>query len=131
MEFVFSFVPYEFYKKISKSALLIIILLLIFTFLFAPKIKGAARWVNLGFIRFQPSELAKLFLIIHLSTLIERKGENIKNFKYGFIYFLFWIFLIAALVIIQPNVSNSMIILLVSFIMLLLEEQGLNIFLLL
>jgi cell division protein FtsW len=70
-------------------------------------LKGAGRWVNLGFASFQPAEAAKLILIMHLAVLIERKGELIKEYKSGFLYMFIWVILISGLIIIQPNLSNG------------------------
>lgn len=115
---VFAVVPYQYYSKYSKQALIAVIFLLVMTVLFAAKYKGAARWINLGIIRFQPSELAKLVLFMHLAGMIERKGKLIQDFQNGFKYTLIWIFVVAGLVLIQPNLSTAMIILFTSFTLL-------------
>lgn len=111
-------VPYEYYKKYSKWLLLGTILLLIATPIFGTEINGAKRWISLGLFPFQPAEIAKLFLIMHLSYLIVSKGEKITDFHEGFRYPLFWIFCVSGLIIIQPNVSTSVIIVLISFALL-------------
>jgi len=118
MLFFFSFVPYKYYKKYSKYALVGVIILLVATLLFSVKVKGAARWIDLGFIKFQPSELAKLALLIHLAVLLEKKGDLIKDFKKGYIYSLVWIFATAFLVMIQPKIGTAMIILITGFTLL-------------
>lgn len=112
---VFANVPYDIYRKYSKPLLLGIIIVLLLTYLLAPKVKGAARWIDLGFIQFQPSEAAKLILIMHLAMMIEKFGDKIANFKEGFVFALIWISLISVLVFIQPNVSTSLIIILTGF----------------
>lgn len=113
-----SLVPYEFYKKYSKEIILATLVLLAITFFTAPKVKGAARWIDLGFMKFQPSEFAKLILIIHLAKLIEKKGDLLQNFNEGYRYIVVWIFAVAGLVLIQPNVSTSLIIVMIGFTML-------------
>src|ERR1035438_6517080 len=45
---LFSAIPYELYKKYSKQAIIAIAFLLLATLIFAPNIKGAGRWINLG-----------------------------------------------------------------------------------
>jgi cell division protein FtsW len=115
---IVSMIPYEYYKLYSKHLLVGVILILLITFLFSPKIKGAARWIDLGVLQFQPSELAKLILIIHLANMMERKGKLISDFGNGFRYALVWIFIVSFLVLIQPNVSTSAILVLTSFILL-------------
>ncbi|MBI1937101.1 MAG: cell division protein FtsW [Ignavibacteriales bacterium] len=112
---VFAHVPYDLYRQHSKKLLFGIIGVLILTLMFAPKVKGAARWIDLGFMQFQPSEAAKLILIMHIAVMIERQGELLHDFKNGFIYTLIWIGIISGLVILQPNVSTSLIIAITGF----------------
>lgn len=112
--------PHERYKKFSKTILIISIILLLYTVFASSEIKGASRWINLGFFSFQPSELAKLALILHLASLIERKKEaNVfESFKLGFSAPFLWIALTSAIILAQPNVSNAMIALFVGIIIL-------------
>ena len=110
-----SYVPYDIYRKYSKNLLYIIIAFLVATLLFAPKVKGATRWIDLGFFQFQSSEAAKVILIMHLAYLIERKGDLIRDFKKGFVYSLVWIGVISVLILVQPNLSTSLIIVITSF----------------
>jgi cell division protein FtsW len=66
---LFAMIPYELYKEFSKPVLLTAVGLLVLTFIIAPDIKGAGRWINLGFMTFQPADFARLALIIHLAAL--------------------------------------------------------------
>ena len=115
---LFSIIPYQYYNKYSKQALLTVILILVLTVLLAPKYKGAARWIDLGIIQFQPSELVKLVLFMHIAGMIERKGKLLEDFKNGFKYPLIWIVSVAGLVVIQPNLSTAVIIVFTSFTLL-------------
>ncbi len=115
---VFSALPYEIYKEYSKPAIIVIAIVLLLTLFFAQNIKGAGRWINIGFFSFQPADVAKLILIIHLAALIEDKGEAIRDYKEGFLYLLFWVVIISVLILIQPNVSNGILLVLISFVML-------------
>lgn len=114
----FAVLPYKYYRNVSKYLLVGIIVLLFYTLLFAPAVKGASRWLNFGFISFQPSELAKIFLLIHLAVLIERKGDDIKDFNSGLRYMLLWIGAVASLIFFQPNVSTTIILVFTSFVLL-------------
>ena len=114
----FSFIPYEWYKKISKPAIVGIVFILIITLLIAPQVKGAGRWLNLGFITIQPADIAKLLLIIHLAYLLEKKREDILDFKNGFMFLFIWVMIIAGLIFIQPNVSTAIMIVVISLTML-------------
>ncbi|MFA4923427.1 MAG: putative peptidoglycan glycosyltransferase FtsW [Ignavibacteriaceae bacterium] len=115
---IVAFVPYDYYKKYSKLILFAVVGMLILTLLVSTKIKGAHRWLDLGFVSFQPADIAKIALFIHLAALLEEKGESIKMFKEGFRYALIWIFVITGLIFIQPNVSGGLILLFISFLIL-------------
>ena len=115
---IFSFIPYEWYKKISKPVILVTVLLLIITLIFAPQVKGAGRWLNLGFITIQPADIAKLVLIVHLAYLLEKKRDDILDFRNGFMYLFIWVIIIAGLIFIQPNVSTAVLIVVISLTML-------------
>ncbi len=115
---LFSFVPYEIYKEFSKPAMFGVVFLLVLTLFIAPDINGAGRWIHLGFLSFQPADLAKLILIIHLAVLIEDKNEMLGKFKEGFFYLFFWVIIVAGLVIIQPNVSNGILLVVLSLALL-------------
>lgn len=115
---IFCIIPYETYKSLSKIALIAITVVLIYTLLFAPQVKGAGRWLNLGFITIQPADIARLLLIIHLANLISLKQDDIKDFKNGFMYLLIWVLIIAGLIFLQPNVSNAVLVVVVSLTML-------------
>ena len=93
----FCAIPYEIYKEFSKPAIILVTILLVMTLFFAQNIKGAGRWINLGLFSFQPADIAKLVLIIHLAAMIEDKGETI---------------------LIQPNVSNGILLVFISFVLL-------------
>jgi cell division protein FtsW len=115
---LFCAIPYEIYKDFSKPAIIIMTIVLILTLFFAHNIKGAGRWINLGFISFQPADVAKLVLIVHLAAMIEDKGDSLKIYKEGFLYLMIWVLIIAGLILIQPNVSNAILLVFIAFIML-------------
>ena len=55
---------------------------------------GARRWFKLGVFHFQPSELAKLGMIIYTADFLSRKQQNIKSFIKGFLPFLMFILIL-------------------------------------
>ncbi|MHB9040394.1 MAG: FtsW/RodA/SpoVE family cell cycle protein [Melioribacteraceae bacterium] len=110
-----AYIPYDKYRAHTKKLLFLIITVLVLTFLFAPKVKGASRWIDLGFFQFQPSEAAKVILIMHLAYMLEKMGDDLFDFKKGFVFPLISIGIVSGLVLIQPNVSTSLIIAITSF----------------
>lgn len=110
-----AYIPYDKYRNYSKKLLFLIIAALVLTFIIGAKVKGAQRWIDFGFFQFQPSEAAKVILIMHIALMIERMGDDLHDFKKGFIFPLIWVGIISGLVLIQPNVSTSLIIAITSF----------------
>ncbi|MFC2129980.1 FtsW/RodA/SpoVE family cell cycle protein [Bacteroidota bacterium] len=110
-------IDYHQWLKISKPLIIISIILLITVLIVGIKSKGASRWLDLGVLRFQPSEFAKFALVLHLAALLARKQEVIKDFKKGMLPLLIWTGSIALLIIFQPNLSTTLVILLISMIM--------------
>lgn len=81
-------VPYNIYCK-SCYWILGVTLLLLLLVSFSPlgaTIAGAHRWLRLGPLSFQPSEFAKLAVIIFLAYSLEKKAEKIKTFTLGFLF---------------------------------------------
>ncbi|MFA7228688.1 MAG: putative peptidoglycan glycosyltransferase FtsW, partial [Melioribacteraceae bacterium] len=113
-----AYIPYDKYRVHSKKLLYLVIILLAVTFIFGARVKGAQRWIDLGFFQFQPSEAAKVILIMHIAVMLERMGDKLSDFKNGFVFPLIWIGIVSGLVIIQPNVSTSIIIVITSFALL-------------
>ena len=111
---LFCFVPYELYKGFSKWALIAAAAVLVITLIFAPNIKGAARSLDLGIVSLQPAHIAHLLLIIHLAVLLEDKTNLIDNFRHGFMYLFIWVILISGLIMIQPNISNGILLIMIS-----------------
>ncbi|MEJ2615892.1 MAG: putative peptidoglycan glycosyltransferase FtsW [Ignavibacteriaceae bacterium] len=115
---IFSFIPYDIYKDYSKAAIFLTAGLLIVTLFAAHDYKGAGRWLNLGFTSFQPADVAKLVLIVHLSVLLEDKGDKLKNYKHGFLYLFIWVIIVSGLILIQPNISTGIILVVISLTLL-------------
>jgi cell division protein FtsW len=114
---LFAFIPYDIYKSLSKPAIILTTILLIATLLFAPDIKGAGRWLNLGLFTLQPADIAKLVLIIHLSVLLEDKANVIDNYRHGFLYLFIWIMIISGLIMLQPSISNGIMLIVITLIL--------------
>lgn len=112
-----SVIPYEFYKYLSRYLIIGILITLIITFFFAVEKKGAGRWLSVFGFEFQPTDAAKLFLIIHLAYLMDKKDEYLTEFSRGYLPLLVWTLAIAGLIFAQPNVSNAVLIVITSLIL--------------
>ncbi|HZJ18351.1 MAG TPA: putative lipid II flippase FtsW [Patescibacteria group bacterium] len=115
------------YKKFYNLALPILVISLVFLLLvFIPglgvSLLGARRWVNFGFILFQPSEFIKLALAIYLSAWFSNKE---KGRLWSFLLLLGFIF---SLIMLQPDMGTAVIILAEAFIIFFLSGGKISYF---
>ncbi|MFI5210286.1 MAG: FtsW/RodA/SpoVE family cell cycle protein [Gemmatimonadales bacterium] len=82
----------------------------------APMINGARRWIQYGFVSFQPSEVARLVVVIWCAALAAKKGEQLRQFKKGVLPFLVVLGLIFLLVLLEPNLSMATLIVLLGML---------------
>ena len=105
----FSSLNYNNLVKVSKILFVLFLFFLILVPFFGTEVKGSKRWLDLFFIpRFQPIELLKPFLIIFIANILS--NENNKNIYYK--YFLSFLIIIPVilLLIIQPDIGQSLLI---------------------
>jgi cell division protein FtsW len=70
---------------------------------------GAKRWIDLGFFSFQPSEFARLALVIYLAYSLHRKQELIREFSVGFLPHMMILGIFTLFLIIQPDFGSVVI----------------------
>jgi len=87
---------------------------------------GAQRWLNLGPLSFQPSEMVKLCLVVFVSCALSRRLKMIQNFWVGVLPFLLLTGLAAGLVLLQPDLGTAMTIAGTVFVMLFVAGMKLN-----
>lgn len=118
--FFFAKIDYRNYFNWSKYMIWGSIAFLAAIFLFGvSEIKGASRWLDLGPVSFQPSDIAKFTLIIYISTLLVRKREYIYMLYRSYLPILFYVIIVTALVALQPNFSTASLIFITSILILL------------
>lgn len=78
---------------------------------------GARRWLRLGFLGFQPTEFAGLFLIIYLADILERKQVSIRDFFDGFLPPLIIVGITTLLILAQPDLGSGVTIMIISLVM--------------
>jgi len=115
--FIFMNIDYHKIKKITFPLMVAIIHLLMIVFAFEP-VNGAQRWIKLGPLSFQPSEIAKYVVVFFLARSLSTIGDKIKNFFGGIVKYIVIAGFYAGLVLIQKNLSIASLIMIVSFIML-------------
>ncbi len=112
---LFARLDYHWLERWSKPLLVLAIGMLIYVLFEGTEIKGATRWINLGIISFQPSEVAKFALVMHLSVMLTDKRNYLDDFKFAVMPMLIWILTVVALVALQPNMSTALVISAIGF----------------
>jgi cell division protein FtsW len=84
-------VNYHTLAKFSRIGMIISLLLLVAVLVFGTEQFGAKRWLNVGGFSFQPSTVATVALLLHVSVLLSEKQDYVKDFKKSFIPIMVWI----------------------------------------
>jgi cell division protein FtsW len=119
--FITANINYLHWRKFAIPILIISIFLLLLLYIpgLARYIRGARRWLSLGPVSLQPSEVAKFALILYTADCLTRKTtEDIETFVRGILPVFIITILIFLLIFAQPDFSTSIVIIACSFIML-------------
>ena len=111
---VVAFIPYDWYRRGAVPAMLLTVLLLVLVLVFGEEKFGAQRelW---GFL---PSEVAKLGTVVYVAAWLASKREQVRDVTYGLIPFAVLIGVIAGLIVLQPDVSVAILIVVTAVAML-------------
>jgi cell division protein FtsW len=101
-------VNYKLWKKAAVPFFItaIIALVLVLMSSHGLELKGARRWIMLGPVSFQPTEMVKLAVVVYLASLLAKKGKSIKNFSESFIPFAVAMGIVGGLILLQPDVGS-------------------------
>ncbi len=113
------------------TLILLLIPLLPFTLAIAPPVNGARRWLDLGLVNFQPSELARLVVVIWCAMLASKKGLQVREFKKGVLPFILVLGLVSVLILLEPNLSMATLVALLGGLVLFTSGAKIGHFLLL
>ena len=78
-------IDYRILRRFSPHLMGLAVVLLILVLFISDEINGARRWIDLGPIHMQPSEVAKIALAVFLAATLAQRGEQIRRFKTGFL----------------------------------------------
>lgn len=117
--YIFSRIDYRVWKRFVAPIFLVALGLLVLVFVpgFGTSVYGASRWVEIGPISFQPSEVMKLSIILYLSAWLSQKTQKKKADLFeGFFPFLAILSVVSFLIIQQPDTGTLGLIFLISLL---------------
>jgi cell division protein FtsW len=107
---IVSKIDYHIIAKFSRLAMVLSWMLLIGVMIFGAEVFGAKRSINISGFSLQPSFLAAVSLLIHISVLLSKKQDYIKDFKKSFVPILFWVVITCGLIGIEDLSSAALLI---------------------
>ena len=113
-------IPFKLYRPLTYPLLIVTVVLLIAIHVtnFGHEAGGATRWLRLGGLSFQPSELARFALVINLAYSMSRKKEQLGDFYVGFLPHMIVLGILAVLIMIQPDFGSVVILGTITYAML-------------
>lgn len=112
--------PVGFYKRFSMPVLIVAVILLMLVPIIGTNANGAKRWIGLGAFTIQPSEVAKIGIILAFASMICACRGRMKSFRYGILPFAAILAAIVGLLVLEPHFSASIIIVAIGGVMLFL-----------
>lgn len=109
-------IDYRHYRKWAVPMMMVTVIALLLVFIpgIGPKLLGANRWINIGPILVQPSEFAKLTFLLYLAAWFERRDHALGDVRRGLLPFLITMGVVAGLVMLQPDLGTTLVIVLMS-----------------
>lgn len=128
--FIVSKFPYQNYKKLSN--IIFFICLGMLTLVLIPGIgtvrNGSRSWFGIGGLGVQPSEFTKLGLIIFTSKYLENNNKDLKDIKKGVLPILGVLFLVFALIMLEPDFGTGVVIVMTIIVLLFVSGVKMNFF---
>lgn len=113
-------INYQWWRVGSVPIMAAAVVLLILVPVIGSSENGATRWINLFGISFQPSELAKLAVVLCFAAMISFYRDRMQTFRYGVLPFAGILVVIAGLLYLEPHLSATLIILATGAVMMFL-----------
>jgi cell division protein FtsW len=110
-------IDYRIWRRFSVHLLAATLLLLLMVLMLPPSItevNGARQWIRLGFFSVQPSELAKLSMLIYFADWLSRRGERLGNVTYGLIPFGVTLGVVCGLVMAGGDLGTTIVLIMIA-----------------
>lgn len=103
-------IDYHYWRKLAVPVLLLSLVLLVLVLMpgVGGKVKGASRWIRLPGFNLQPSEFAKIALIMYMAYSLEKKSDKIRSLSYGFLPYMVVLTVMLLLILKQPDLGAAL-----------------------
>lgn len=91
-----------------------LLLVLVITPGIGKEVNGSTRWLALGPVNLQPSELAKLFVVVYLAGYLVRRGEEVRSSAHGFLLPMGLVMLAGALLLMEPDFGAAVVVMVIA-----------------
>lgn len=102
-------IPLSFFQANARRLYFGTIGALVLVLFFGRQISGAKRWLSLGFISFQPSELAKVAIVFLVADYMDRRQSRLREFKKGLVPLLALVGFILGLILVEPDLGTPVL----------------------
>ena len=99
-----------YWERLGSYFLLLGFVLLVSVLLLGREVNGSVRWLAVGPFNFQPSEFAKLFIVVYMAGYLVRRGDEVRNSIKGFLKPMGLVALIGMLLLLEPDFGAAVVI---------------------
>ena len=96
-------------RRLTPAILGVSLFLLLAVLLAGTNVNGSSRWIGSGFLQIQPSELAKVALILYAADLLARKPKRVRSIE-GLMPFLLVVGGASLLIVAEPDLGTTMVV---------------------
>ncbi|NOU95246.1 putative lipid II flippase FtsW [Paenibacillus sp. LMG 31456] len=119
-------IDYRILRKWIGPGFVIVVIMLLLVPIIGHGVKGATSWFKIAGFSVQPSEFAKLAVILYLAALISKKEDKFRDFQKGLLPALMIVGFVSALILLQPDVGSTMILILCAAIVIIVGGANLK-----
>jgi rod shape determining protein RodA len=110
--FIIAAIDYRYWMALYRPIALVMSVLLFALFLSAQAVFGAARWFQVGVLFVQPTEFAKIAVILLLARYFDRTQHQPRDLRWIAVAF-FWTMGLGIWILLQPNLSNVVVLMVI------------------
>jgi len=110
-----AWVPYRLWSwaawpLVATSVVMLLLCVLPWTYDIAPEVNGARRWLSVFGVRVQPSDIAKVAIIVWTAAMAVKKAEHFRSLRRGLVPFLVVWSILIGLILLEPDLSTAMVV---------------------